>query len=229
MKTHSMSTKTAQVNGRTIDFSVKTVGRLLRLPVDGAAWDQLPRLTKKQHENLFKGEFPQSPKGCQLDKAKQHWRSWLKFVNDYLVFRPQKDTMAQKTIVAAMLTWEGKKINWAQIVQQKMGDKIRMRQLGKPKTLELYSAFYITIYCQELPPLAKVAATPSTSTSTQSPLSSLEKLEGLYAKNYRLKARLQVVQKIANEKQEQLLEKSEALISYQTGNVKNMYDLAQAM
>lgn len=72
VKMHSMSIEIAQVNGRTIDFSVKTVGRLLRLPGDGLAWDQLPGLTKKHHETMFEGEFPQSPKGCQFDKAKHH-------------------------------------------------------------------------------------------------------------------------------------------------------------
>lgn len=114
-----------------------------------------------------------------------------------------------------MLTWEGKKVNWAQIVQQNMGDEIRRRQLGNPKTLELYKAFYITIYCQELPLHVDVVVVSSTSTSTHSPL---------YAENYRLKARLQIVQKIANEKQEQLLGKNEALISCQTKNVKNLND-----
>jgi len=45
----------------------------------------MPSLTKKQHETLFEGEFPRTPKGCTLDKAKHHWKPWLKFVNDYLV------------------------------------------------------------------------------------------------------------------------------------------------
>lgn len=89
------------------------VGRTLKLPVDGEWLDNMPGLAKKQYENMFEGEFPQSPRGCQLNKAKHHWRTWLKFVNDYLVFRPQKNMMTQKIIVAALHTWEGKKTNWS--------------------------------------------------------------------------------------------------------------------
>ena len=93
IKTYDSDTATAQVDGRTIDVGVNSIARLLWLPKEGLLLDSMPGLTKKQHENLFEGEFIRTPRGCPLDKAKHHWRPWLKFVNDYLVFRPQKDMM----------------------------------------------------------------------------------------------------------------------------------------
>lgn len=105
---YSSEAETAQVKGRTIDFSAQVVARQLRLLANAEELDNMPGLTKKQYVEMFKGEFPRSPRGCQLDKAKPHWKAWLKFVNDYLVFRPQKDMMTQKITVAALHTCEGK-------------------------------------------------------------------------------------------------------------------------
>lgn len=117
VQTYSMNTETPQVNGRTIDFSVDMVARHLWLPKDGLLLEKMHGLTKKQHGDMFEEEFPRTPKGCRLDKDRHHWKPWLKFVNDYLVFRPQKEMMTQRIIVAALNTWEGKRINWAQIIQ----------------------------------------------------------------------------------------------------------------
>lgn len=227
--THSSETETAQVEGRTIDFSVNFVGRVLKLPIDGERLDNMPGLTKKQHENMFEGEFPQSPRGCQLNKAKQHWQVWLKFVNDYLVFRPQKDMMTQKIIVAALHTWERTKVNWSQVVQQKSIEEIAVRKVGNPKMMELFSAFYISTCCEELPRPATATEIASSSRLTQSPSSSPEKSEQVKSENRKLRVRLEEVQTIANEKQEQLIAKGEALVQYQTANVKTLNELAQVM
>lgn len=67
-------------------------------------------------------------------------------------------------------------MNWAQIVQQKMGEEIRMHQEGNPKTLELFLAFYIYVYCQDLSQHAPVTTTPLILTPIPSPLTSPEKL-----------------------------------------------------
>lgn len=126
-KTYNSDTTTALVDGRTIDVGRNAISRLLWLPKEGLLLDSMPGLTKKQHENMFEGEFVRTPRGCPLNKAKHHWRPWLKFVNYYLVFWPQKDMMTQKIIMAALYTWEGKQINWAQVVQEKLGEEIRIR------------------------------------------------------------------------------------------------------
>lgn len=90
----------------------------LKLPVDGHLVEDMRGLTKQKHEFLFEGDFPRNVRGCKLDAAKPQWKQWFKFVNDYMMFRPQKYTMTQKMIVTTMMTWDGKKVNWAQAVQQ---------------------------------------------------------------------------------------------------------------
>ena len=49
VQTYSPETQTAQVRGQTIDFSVKAFGRLLRLPTEGLALEDMPGITQKQH------------------------------------------------------------------------------------------------------------------------------------------------------------------------------------
>lgn len=94
--------------------------------------------------------------------------------------------------------------------------------------MELYSAFYITEICQDLPTPAYVVEGPSSSRRTYSPLPSPEKEEET-GEIQRLTTQLKAVQTIAKEQQEQLWEKSEALIKSHTENVKNLYELAQFM
>lgn len=226
VQTYSPATQTAQVCGRTIDFSVKAVGRHLRLPTEGLTLEDLPGLTKKQHEDMFEGDFPRTPKGCQLEKAKHHWRAWFKFVNNYLVFKPQKEMMTQRIVVAAMNTWNGKKVNWGSIVQQKAEEEIRRYQKEKLVTGELFSAFYISVVGQELPAPARIITTPSSSTQTPSPLASpMSKSE----ENSRLQLQVERYEELLQEKRTQLIEKSEALVSCQSTKVKHLLELAEAV
>lgn len=99
-----------------------------------------------------------------------------------------------------------------------------------PRPVELYSAFYISVCCQELPrPVTKEV--PTTSSPTTSPLTSPEtgeKSGSLVAENKRLKLQLEATQSQVAEAREKLLEKSEAFIACQTDNVRNLYQLAQA-
>ena len=219
--TYSMDTSTTQVDGRTIDCGIDVIARNLWLPKEGLLLDKMPGLTKKQHEELFEGEFVRTPRGCPLSKAKHHLRPWLKFVNDYLVFRPQKEMMTQKIIVAALCTWEGKKVNWAQAVQLKMGEEIKVRQLDTSKTLEMFFAFYILILCKE-PPTPAVPCVPLTSTLTPSPLSSPGDSDSLHDKNHRLQVKLEATKKA-------LQEKREALMTCQTTTVKHIMELAKVL
>lgn len=219
ISTYSMKSETARVNDRMIDFSAPVIRQFLKLPLEGLLLDQMPELTKEQHEEIFEGEFPRTSKGCLIEKARHHWRPWFKFVNNYLFFRPQKEMIAPKAIVAALNTWEGRPINSAKIVQQNIGAELVSKLAGRPTTVELFSAFYISELCQELPAPTFMVGGPSSSRQTPSPLSSPKKKEDDKAEIQRLTSRLRIVQTLANEKQDQLWEKSEALIKCQTENV----------
>lgn len=105
--------ETAQVDGRTIDCSVTKIERLLKWPSEGQSIEDMWALNKHQFTAFFEGNFPRNPKGCRLDSAKPQWKLWFRFVNDYLVLRPQRELIAQRMVVAAMKILDGEKINWA--------------------------------------------------------------------------------------------------------------------
>lgn len=69
IQTYSMDIATAQVDGMTIDCGVDAISRHLWLPKDGLSLDAMLGLTKKQHEELFKGEFVRTPRGVSLDQG----------------------------------------------------------------------------------------------------------------------------------------------------------------
>lgn len=62
--------------------------------MDGGTEGQLHVISKKQHETIFEGDYFKDIKMWKIEKTKQHWRPWLKFINDYLFFGPQTETMA---------------------------------------------------------------------------------------------------------------------------------------
>lgn len=229
VQSYSKETATAKVDGRTIDFSVQMIGRVLRLPSEGQLVEEMPGLTQIQFESWFEGPFPRTPKGCRLDAARPEWKQWFKFVNDYLLFRPQKDTMNPRSIVAAMRTWNGEKMNWARAVQQGMYEEIESKRTEGAKTLELYSAFYLSVCCEELPPPAVFLGGPSSPGLTSSPSSSSESLAPVDAENERLKEQVRALQSMVDAKQEQLIKKGETMVEYQNSNVRSLQELAQTM
>lgn len=58
IKTYSMTTKQARGDGIVVKIFVKAIGMHLKLPIDGILEGQLPRLTNKQHEVIFEGDYP---------------------------------------------------------------------------------------------------------------------------------------------------------------------------
>ena len=134
--------------------------------------------------------------------------------------------LAQQVVVAAMHTWNGKRVNWAQIVYQKTVEEVQRYREGEPKPREVYSAFYISIYCQTLPPRVIPSGSPTSSVPTPSPLSSLEKIIEEVAG---LRRQLEQSKELLHEKINRLIEKIEALIKCQTINVKHIYELAQTI
>lgn len=226
LQTYTPATGTAQVDDRAVDFSMQVVARYLKLPMNGMKLEEMPGLNKKQYEDMFEGDFVRTPKGCSLEKAKHHWRLWLRFINDYLIFRPKKDMITQQVVAAAMNTWNGKRVNWAQIVYQKTVEEIQRYREGEPKTREVYSAFYISIFCRTLPQRVVASESPTSSIPTPSPLSSPEKV---MEEVVDLRRQLEQCKNSLQEKRTQLIEKTEALIKCQTANVKHIYELAQAM
>ena len=137
--------------------------------------------------------------------------------------------MTQKMIVAAMRAWNGQKVNWTQIMQQKMLEEIAEKRVMKTKMMELYSTSYISVLCEELPPPSMFVGGPSSLSITSSPSPSLKKPSEEAMENQRLKTQLQALQTIADKRQEHLIEKDDALVQCQTSNVKNFYELAQAL
>ena len=132
----------------------------------------------------------------------------------------------QRIVVAAMNAWNGKRVEWARIVHQKTVEEVQRYRTGEPKTREVYSGFYISIYCQELPPRVVAVGSPSSSVPTPSPLSSPEKAMG---EMVGLRRQLENYKELLQEKRAQLVEKTEAVIKSQSANVKHIYELAQAM
>lgn len=228
MDTYSIGKETAQVDGRVVPFSAVVIRNHLKLPADGILEGQLPAVTKKQHEVIFEGDYPKETKQWRIIKARQHWRPWLKFVNDYLIFRPHVETMDQKFVVAAIQTWEGKKINWALIVQKQIHAEIVRLRVGTPKLLELYSAFYISFLCSKMPSPVTKKDRPSVSQHI-SPLSSPGGSEELREDNHQLRLQLRRYKALLEEKSEQLLQKREALMGCQSTNLKYLQELSEAM
>ena len=228
MNTYSVDTETARVDGRVVSFSVPMIRNHLKLPADGILEGQLPAVTKKQHDVIFEGDYPKMPRVWTIAKARQHWRPWLKFVNDYLLFRPQVETMEQKFVVAAIQTWEGKKINWSLIVQKQMKAEILRLRTGPPCSLELCSAFYISLLCTKMPSPVTRKERPSTSHQV-SPLSSTDGSEELREDNHRLRLQLKRYKALLEEKAEKLVHKGEALMSCQSTNLKYLQELSEAM
>ena len=229
VRSYSQETATAQVDGRTIDFSVTRVARELKLPQQGQLIEEMPGLTQSQYETWFNGTLPRAAKGCHFDAVKLKWKPWLKFVNDYLLFRPVKDTMSQQQVLAAMRTWEGEKINWAYAVQQGVCAEIESKMVEGARSLEMFSAFYISVCCEIPPSSILPEAEPSSPELTPSPLTSPDATPPSVAENRRLRERIQALQSMVNEKQDQLIKKGEAMVEYQQNNVKSLQDLAQTM
>ena len=130
-------------------------------------------------------------------------------------------------VVAAIKTMDGEKINWAQYMQQRMFEEIDTKRTEEAQTIELYAAFYISIFCEE-PPLPTIyLVQPPSPGSTPSPLSSPEKPEQEAAELRRLRLRVQNLQTMVDMKQDQLIKTGEALQECQTNTVKSLYELAQ--
>lgn len=86
-----------------------------------------------------------------------------------------------------------------QTVQQKLIEEIELKRSNSTKPMELYYAFYISIYCEELPPPATFLGGPSSPRLTPSALSSLEKPEYEAAENRKLRIKVQNLQTLVNE------------------------------
>lgn len=82
--------------------------------------------------------------------------------------------MIYNIIVVAISTLKGKRVNWVKTMQQKMGEKLTSKSVERPTILKLYSTSNVSIYCQDLPPLAFVYGMPLSSMHTPSPKKHVE-------------------------------------------------------
>lgn len=112
-------------------------------------------------------------------------------------------------------------------MQQNTHAKFLLTIVRQPRKVELYSAFYISIFCQELPRPLSGNNQPFAS-HFSSPLSSPGGFDELTEENRRLRIQLKRYKDLLQDKSDQLLEKNESLISLQTHNAKHLWELAQA-
>ena len=111
----------------------------------------------------FERKYLKNTKMWKIEKTRHCWRLWFKFVNNYLVLRPQIKVMAQNYVMAAIQTWEGKKINWVFIMQHIIHEEIVKTKVRVPKVVELYPTFHIMTFYHAWPTHAVVCDQPSTS------------------------------------------------------------------
>ena len=199
VSTYSMKTEKTRVDRREVNFSVQSIGQQVKLPTSGTTEGQLSIVKKKQHDTISEGEYPKVTRQWKIDKARQQWRLWLQFVNDYLIFRPQVETMAEKFVIAAIQTWEGKLINWSHLVQRSMHREIWRAGIDTLGVVELYSASYISILCKELPKAVIRCDQPTTSHGSN-PLHSPCDFESLLEDKRRLKLQVQKYQTLLHSK-----------------------------
>ena len=111
----------------------------------------------------FERKYLKNTKMWKIEKTQHCWRLWFKFVNNYLVLRPQIKVMAQNYVMVAIQTWEGKKINWVFIMQHIIHEEIVKTKVRVPKVVELYPTFHIMTFYHAWPTHAVVCDQPSTS------------------------------------------------------------------
>lgn len=103
-------------------------------------------------------------------------------------------------VVAAMKILDGERINWAQLMLQRMFENIEAKRGRETQTIELFAAFYISVLCEEPPIPSTYHARPSSLGSTPSSLFSLEKSNQKVAKNRRLRLHVQNLQTMVDTK-----------------------------
>lgn len=106
-----------------VKITPQTIGKYLRVPMHGVVEEQLPVLTRKQHEVIYEGDYLKATKVWKIERARQDWKPWFKFVNHYFLFRLQSETMARKQVTTTIQTWEGKQVNWSFLIHKKCGKR----------------------------------------------------------------------------------------------------------
>ena len=146
--TYQLKTKTAMVDGVTVDFSTLAISQAFSLKSLGSEEPKLEDLTKAEAETIFEYKFRWGKETkWAIALARNHWSMWFDFVNNYFLFRPEEAKMEQKYVVAAIRAWEGKQVNWPHIIQHRINEEIQVRKAQKTPVLFLYSAFYISCLC----------------------------------------------------------------------------------
>ena len=215
--TYQWKTKTApMLKDEPVDFSTITIFRVLNIPHNGVALEALPELQKSEADDIFDYKFRWGKDvKWNYEAARLHWREWFDFVNTYLLFRPEDHRMEQKYIVAAIRTWEGQAVQWAQVVQNRMIEEIQSRKGGATPKIYLFSAFYISCLCEGRKDEATTPATTPQRISPVQPKSpdspSLADLEVQLA---RTNVRVRELEVQLSEKKDKLVEVQEKSASY---------------
>ena len=152
--TYQWKTKMAFVAGQTVNFHAQAMARVTALPDCGAEYEDLPDLTKAEAEEIFAYKFRWGKEtSWDCGAARGHWKAWFDLVNSYLLFRPPNCRMEQKYVVAAIRTWEGTPVKWADLVLCRLNDEIQCKRVTGGQGISLYSAFFISCLCEGVPAL----------------------------------------------------------------------------
>ena len=107
VNTYQLKTKSAKVDGTTLDFSTHAIGHAFLLSDRGAEAANLPELTRAEAEEIFEYKFRWGKEiKWGIGLSRHHWKMWFDFVNNYLLFKPEEAKMEQKYVVAAIRNWE---------------------------------------------------------------------------------------------------------------------------
>ena len=149
VNTYQLKNTKARVDGVSVDFSTHTISQVFRLSDSGEEVDSLPALTRAEAEEIFEYKIRWGKETkWGIGPARHHWSMWFDLVNNYFLFRLDDTKMEQRYVVAAVRAWQGHKVNWAHVIQQRINEEIVVRKAQSTSILYLYSAFHITCLCE---------------------------------------------------------------------------------
>ncbi len=149
VNTYQLKNTKATVDGVSVDFSTHTISQVFRLSDSGEEVDSLPALTRAEAEEIFEYKIRWGKETkWGIGPARHHWSMWFEVVNNYFLLRLDDTKMEQRYVVAAVRAWQGHKVNWAHVIQQRINEEIVVRKAQSTSIMYLYSAFHITCLCE---------------------------------------------------------------------------------
>ena len=131
---YQVKNKTARMGLITELWCASMLSCSFALPNGGVALGNLPDLKKIQADDIFDYNFRWGKETkWSFVNARHHWKAWFELMHIYLLFWPEENTMEQKYVVAVIRTWEGMKVDWANLVQTQINEEIQIRKVWLPR------------------------------------------------------------------------------------------------